>query len=288
MKRLMCAIILGVLTLSFSSLVGYENCIPACSQSNPWALAFIPSVGYTGGRGISYNGGYASAEGFLALYHEQLQCYPFLDFQFNRISNGRQTYNVGVGWRTLTSNRQEMLGINLYYDGRKAFNDYLQQMSVGVEFLGRCLDLRANGYWPIGDKRALVETTVFEYPGDFIAIRDEFRGARWGFDLEVGRCLFSCGCLSFYGAVGPYFYGAKCCESLVGAMGRVETWICNQFRLEGVIYHDRIYGTNLQGALYLYLPFPLCLRKCWLCLFPPVQRNPIPVLERFCDFETNF
>lgn len=276
------------LAKSFSQLVGYEEVVYTSLCSSPWSYAFIPSVHYVGGKGLSYNGGYASAEGFLALYHQQLQCYPFLDFQFNRISNGCQAYNAGIGWRTFTSNRQEMLGINLYYDAREVFNDYLQQMSIGVEFLGKCLDLRANGYWPIGDRRALVETTVFEYPGDFVAVRDEFRGIMWGFDLEVGRSFFSCKCFSLYGAVGPYFYGSECCDSLVGAMGRVETWVCNRFRLEGLVYHDRIFGTNVQGALYLYLPFPLCLSKCWLCLFPPVQRNPIPVIERFCRFDTNF
>ncbi len=89
----------------------YENSVP----DSRFIYTFIPSIQYTGGRGRSYNGGYASVESFLALYDKYCKSYPFFDVRLNRISNDTYASNIGVGWRTFSPNFQEMLGLNLYY-----------------------------------------------------------------------------------------------------------------------------------------------------------------------------
>jgi len=246
---------------------------------------FIPSIQYTGGRGRSYNGGYGSVEAFLALYDKYFQSYPFLDVQHNRITNDTYASNIGVGWRTFSQNFQEMLGLNLYYDRREVKRDTLHQMSLGVELLSKCWDIRANGYWPIGKKRAFSNPLFFEFQPDFTFCGTEYRGTMWGVDVEVGKWLFCCKGVRFYGALGPYFYGSECCDSLVGGLGRIEAWICSRFRLQALVSHDRLFGTNVQGSIYLYLPFPCTIRDCWLCLFPPVQRNNILIIEQICDWD---
>ena len=259
----------------------YENSVP----DSRFIYTFIPSIQYTGGRGRSYNGGYASVESFLALYDKYCKSYPFFDVRLNRISNDTYASNIGVGWRTFSPNFQEMLGLNLYYDYREVKHKALQQMSLGVELLGKCWDVRGNGYWPVGRRRAFSNPLLFNFSSGDVVTGSEFRGTMWGVDVEVGRWLFCCKGFRFYGALGPYFYGSVCCDSLVGGLGRVEAWICNRFRLQALVSHDHLFGTNAQGSVYFYLPFPCKIRDCWLCLFPPVQRNNILIIEQICCFD---
>lgn len=248
----------------------------------------IPDIGYTAGRGLSYNGGYASVGAFLAAYDPNRGSYPFFDIQGHRIDNGTWASNVGVGYRHMCCDCVEMVGVNVYYDRREIEHVGLEQMGLGVELFGRCWDLRANGYWPIGNNEVILDTVRTDYNSEFFAISDEVNKGLWGFDIEIGRYLFCCDCFNIYGALGPYFYGSECCHSLVGGMGRLEARLWNCFSAEFIVLQDHVFGTNVQGRFTLNLPFPCCIRDCWQCLFPPVRRNRILVVEDLCCWTTNF
>lgn len=256
-------------------------CYPCCG------FAFIPSIQYRGGRGLGYKRGYETAELFIASYDPCYNDYPFLDLKAHAVDKGDFAANVGLGWRFFTCNYDEMLGFNIYYDYRRVKHTDLQEIGLGFEYFGSCLDVHLNGYIPVGNKNALLSTDYFNYQGGFFARRKRFESSMWGIDLEVGKYLICCGCFDLYVGLGPYFYGSQCCNSFVGGRGRLEADIGRYLTLGMYITHDRYYNTTVQGEVILSLPFG-AVAQCCECLFRPVIRNDIIVTEKLNTWKSNF
>jgi hypothetical protein len=77
--------------------------------------------------------------------------------------DAHMTANLGLGYRQLSFDRQLLSGINTFYDYTDRHRHY--RLGVGTEVLSRYLELRANGYFPLSDRRKVgedVNQTVFE------------------------------------------------------------------------------------------------------------------------------
>lgn len=274
-------------------LIDVNACDTWYNEPYPCDLfAFYPSVSSRLGNGQGYHRGYQSLEAFFALYDYAYNTYPFLDLRAHVLNNGGFAGNFGVGWREFSPTLEEMFGVNLYYDCRKIPGGWFNQYGAGVEALGFCgWDLRANAYIPFGNEKSRAEITTFHFPGDFFAIRHEFKTTLWRFELEVGRQL-NMRCLDVYVAAGPYLLGASECgcgskEQFFGGMGRLSIGLCDCISLDLYASHDCIYNTRGQVQLTFGMPFPRAL-ECCSYLFSPPERQEIIPTKKTCTFKTNY
>lgn len=259
--------------------VSYCECKPL--------FVWIPSLTYRGGDGRSYDFGYESFGTFLSLYKYPNRHYPFLDIELHRVDEGKFAANIGLGWRMLSRTTAEMLGLNIFYDYRYLRQGGFHQIGLGAEFLGPSWDIRVNGYIPVGQNRALLETTVFSFFDNLFITRDRLNAGMWGLDVEIGTCLFSNCCFDLYGAIGPYYYNSLCCNTLIGGMGRIAVKFTKFLSFQLIVTHDPIFHTKVQGEIYFSLLFP-CAIECLKCIFPPIWRNRIILLEEICWWDSNF
>jgi len=59
--------------------------------------------------------------------------------------------NIGGGYRYYVEEMDRIFGVNAFYDYRDTGLHSFNQIGVGIETLGTCLDFRANGYFVVGD-----------------------------------------------------------------------------------------------------------------------------------------
>ena len=262
------------------SQIGYAD-------QNDRYFACIPEVGARIGDGRSYDVGYATIGAFIGTYCCDSGDSYFLDFDFHRVEDGRLATNVGVGWRTFSPFGGEIFGVNVYYDTRHLVGTTLQQIGVGFELLGKCWDIRGNGYIPIGKQQALVGSSLEDFSPPFFVVRDDFKSAMWGLDVEVGKYFCSGCCGYLYGAIGPYFYDSLCCNSIVGGIGRLSAELTCGLSVDFFVSYDEFFGTKVQGQVTLAFP-GVCIEDLWRCLFRPVRRNEVIVVENISCFTANF
>lgn len=271
--------------------VSYDNeCIVVDDYCCP-RFYWEPHIAYRGGDGRSYDWGYQSLGFFTAFSSNLYDSYFFLDVRANRIDNGRFGSNLGLGWRSFYCDFAEMIGINAYWDVRRRLGFNYQQIGVGLELFSSILDVRMNGYIPVGSRKALQNTDFFDLGGGNFTIRRQYQVAMWGLDIEVAKCFNICDCLYLDIGAGPYFYDTsktRACQSgIIGGMGRVSLQLYDYVNLEFFITHDCLFGTKPQGEITISIPFS-CIDKCWRCLFPKVRRNPVIITNRACQFLSNF
>ena len=88
------------------------------------------TVRHIEGKGIGYNQGYTTLEGFFAPDPEKIAVMPFFDLRGHVFDNGKLAANGGLGARWRWGCRA--YGVNAYYDyrdDRRGFN----QVGVGLE-----------------------------------------------------------------------------------------------------------------------------------------------------------
>lgn len=268
----------------------YTTCQPeiyAPSTENIITL-FVPSVHLRGGDGRSYCTGYESIEGFLTYFNKDTGNSFFVDLAFLRLGEGRLAVNSLIGVRGFAFEHKKIIGAYIGYDYRRHKGGNLSQFALGAELLGECWDLRVNGYIPIKNKTVFLDSTLFTYSGGYFALRDRYDSAMWGLDVEFGKMLFNCKCFNLYAAIGPYFYNSRgCCGSLLGGMGRLTTCFCDRLYVDFYITYDHLFDLKTQGEISFYLPFSsVC--DWWRCIFQPIYRNRVILVDETCCWTTNF
>jgi len=95
--------------------------------------------------------------------------------------------NFGLGLRHMHASGWNG-GIYGYFDRRRTANDHVfNQITVGVEALGKDVDFRVNSYWPIGRKVKFVDgLNTADLSGTSVVFRGGEEHALRGFDAEVG------------------------------------------------------------------------------------------------------
>lgn len=261
-----------------------------CQAKKHFCLPIIGTLLGAWGDGRSFQDGYTGGEVFAAAYNLGARCYPFIDAQFLRMSDtGNFASNVGCGFRTFSPHFTEMVGVNAFFDYRRLVKQDLYQLGIGAEFIGRCWDLRCNGYIPVGQKRCVLTRETINYSPGFTAVREDDFFSMWGLDVEIGHHFICNCCIDLYAALGPYFYNSVCCQSIIGGAGRVVA-TCNRYlSLQLYATHDALFGTKFLGELRISFSFPsLCSGNRCRSLYRRVYRNPIIVTEKIDCWESNF
>ena len=203
-------------------------------------------------KGIGYNQGYTTLEGFFTP-----QCnldkpwVPFLDLRGHVFNNGKLAANAGLGLRYVDSSW--VYGVNAYYDYRQTHRFHYNQVSAGLEALGKLWDIRINGYLPVGKKQSsLFSPHFYDFKGNSIISRKQeftFKGA----NAELGAHIKTWKHVALYAAAGPYYLAGKG-KTAWGGEGRVSLDLFDYVRLEGNASYDRIFKGIVQGQLSLILP----------------------------------
>lgn len=280
---------------------------------NNWDLWTFPNyftLGYTGGRGLSYHRGYTELGIFSApSYFAIGQFVPFADVRGYAFDQGKWATNVGLGIRTPLSCWDVVAGMNIYYDYRNFHSRHLNQIGIGFELLSALGDLRINGYIPVGDFNQR-HKKLYGFGDDLYFATSEWAQAFRGFDIELGAWLLkksSCNFVGIYFAAGSYYYSRDHKKisfhdkhrSFTGGRARILAKINDYVEIAVNGTYDNYYHGTLQGQITLNIPFniwekfksencppPPCLID--QLMIQPVERNGIIVAHHDCTMEWNW
>ena len=188
--------------LSLNFLLQADESPDACSPSQYTRRA---SIRHIEGGGVGYNKGYSTLEAFIAADPNLWSCTPFLDLRGHIFNDGKVALNTGLGLRSILGSR--VYGINSYFDFRNTNHRNYNQVGLGLETLGKLIDVRVNGYLPVGRKVSSPYDIGFNsFSGNSILVNRKFQYAMKGVDGELGFHLGKASDFDFYGALGPYYF----------------------------------------------------------------------------------
>jgi hypothetical protein len=244
------------------------------------------------GDGPGNTPGYQGLDLFLAAPKLNDYLYPFLNQTFYRLNDNRFASTTGIGVRWVTPYSGIILGTNLFYDYLQLHRGSFNQLGIGFEVLGRCLDFRCNGYQPIGNKSHHLSTCVFDqFIGDFVMIKRRFKTVMEGLDGEFALHLARREGFDLYICGGSYYYHSKPSGHCWGGSARIGLDYHRYIRIEGSYYSDNLFGQNFQGIIRLSLPFNICYsaQNClWDILMQPIERHPFAFSRNHCCWSSNF
>ncbi|HEY5236078.1 MAG TPA: inverse autotransporter beta domain-containing protein, partial [Rhabdochlamydiaceae bacterium] len=206
------------------------------------------------GKGVGYNTGYTTLEGFFAFPSLMDTAWvPFIDLRGHVFNDGKTAANAGFGVRYVGAS--QVWGINSYYDFRHTSHRNFNQYGLGLECLGRVFDFRINGYLPFGKKESSFYGAKFDYfKGHSLFLSQKKEYAFKGANAEVGYHAKVTDDINFYTAAGPYFidHGSR---NAWGGELRVAFDFTKYIRLEGNTSYDRIFKWIGQGQVSVNIPF---------------------------------
>jgi|SRR5579862_352166 len=262
------------------------------------------TVSYMEGAGVGYPSGYTSLKFFAARDRPWLQqrLQPFFDARGHILNTGKGAVNIGAGGRYLIPSHGIAFGLNTYYDYRDDWRSY-SQIGVGVEALTCSIDVRINGYIPIGE-RSKTKEKEFTFPGGYFAICNRKQRSLGGVDGEISSSMkqwLPCTHWNLGFAAGPYFYHRECGDSIMGIKGRLSLQIYKYLSIEGRASYDNVFRDRFQGLISLTFPLgkqtaysKSCKDSCSKghlreIAVQPVQRSEIIVLDhKRCSWEWNW
>lgn len=203
--------------------------------------------------GVGYSSGYTSLDYFLM---SEGSVEFLLDLRGHVFNNGQGAGNAGLGFRYPIKDEKYLVGANAFYDIRQSKGLLANQVGAGLEWLGKYVDFRTNGYLPIGKKHDL-ETKKFEsFSGTSVLIKRRLKSTLPCIDAEVGTPLPN----PFYFAIGGYYLFKQSESSLAvgnafGVKARAEVDIGRYVSLGFAITYDHIFKTRPQGYISINIPF---------------------------------
>lgn len=250
--------------------------------------------GYNFGKYIGIDKNYSEVGAYIpAMLSEQIL--SFGDVRVFCLDNGKVAASGGVGFRNWVGN-SGVIGTNFYYDYRKSkFKGDFHRVGIGLEWLSECGDFRLNGYIPVQKKSQRCFLIFNDYIGNYLVVckRKEYC-IHEGFDAEWGRSFASYKNLSFYGAIGPYFYHARHDKNFWGVHARLEMFWNSFLSFQIRTSYDSRYHGHMQGRLMLSFPLDaFCGCEpfedvCAKLFTQPVKRNGLIFTKSSCKYTTNY
>jgi hypothetical protein len=213
-------------------------------------------------RGIGYHNGYTTLEVF-GIYDQYSKYFmPFLDLRGHVFNNGKLAGNVGIGERTVIPSIDHTFGSYLYYDVRNVGHHLvINQLSPGLELVGKRMEYRINGYFPVGrDESHRYGYQFNKFRGHHILLKaKQFRALKGG-DAEIGVHITQSTHYDLYAAAGSYYLQASHASSWGGRtrlLGRYKEY----FALEVAYSYDHLFRSVVQGSVALTLPLGAKLQR---------------------------
>jgi hypothetical protein len=222
---------------------------------SPYHMMHV-GVRHTEARGVGYDDGYTTIEAFGILDHNPYFM-PFLDLRGHVFNNGKGAGNIGIGERTVIPCINHIFGAYFYYDVRQENHhlNVINQVSPGIELLGKRMEYRMNGYFPVGRTKGRAYNYEFSnFQGNNILLKYKKKFAMTGGDAEIGAHFTQSTKYDLYGAAGPYFFSAQHTSSWGGKarlLGRYKEYVS----LEASYSFDSVFKSIVQGTVALNMPF---------------------------------
>lgn len=264
---------------------------PDFFRTNPPTSPVIAllSVEAAGGNGEVHDPAYQTLDLFVTTSRLEQGVLPFFNQRVHWLNTNEWATNTGVGVRWLTPRLGRIVGANLFYDYRSCSHGSLNQVGVGFELLGDCIEFRANGYFPIGNKTIKTKKCVFDdFIGGFIMIKRRFKCVFSSADAEVEFHTLRSNGFNLFVAGGTYFLHHSRAGHSFGGYARAGLDYWRYLRVEGLYSYDRFSNHNLEGIVRLTIPFGIINDLCWTQILQPVVRNDLIHTKSHCCWETNF
>ncbi len=211
------------------------------------------STSHTENKGIGYNQGYTSLDMFfnwVPIYN----MYPFFDLRGHVSNDGHPSANIGAGIRYLPNNLNVVLGLNVFYDFRKARHVSFQQIGCGIEILGTQWKFNANGYLPIIQSSFIRNREFDQFSGHQALLHINREIAMKGADANIGRSLIHRGFYTLDAYVGGYYFQGDRNLNTTGGYGRLRSNLSRFITLELQGSYDTLFKRIIQGTVGLNFP----------------------------------
>ncbi len=231
-----------------------------------------------------YNGGYTNINAFVPLSTDGDQSILFLNPRVNMTGGGNGGVNLGLGYRFFDPADDRVYGVSGWWDYDAGHRTDFNQMGVSLESLGRYFSTRFNASLPLEGFKDYAAVNPLGGPffqGNNIGYQFSFlRDSSFqNYQLEVASPIPLLGrygaewALSGYGLAtnAPGVSGA------VGVAGRFEVQVSEDFWINTILSHDKIFGTNT--SINLELTIPNGKQKRWLRP-KPVRDNLVASVKR--------
>jgi hypothetical protein len=244
-----------------------DESIPVEEEAIPFQIEPRYSIDYNSSGG-GYDG-FGGVEIFFPIQQEADGHIQYIDGRLNLTNDADVGGNLAFGVRTLGDcwlvQGECIFGGYIGMDLTDTGESFFPQFGVGLEMLGD-LDLRVNGYLPIGDATQTVDKAQFltptgaEFRGNNLVFLDSNNPGvaevvLTGFDAEVGGRVIDFGDggdLRAYG--GVYHYDGENVDAFWGGRFRLEARPTNYVRISGGIQFDDEFGTNVLLQVSASLP----------------------------------
>jgi hypothetical protein len=291
---------LSTATIGASNPTPVENKpIKKTAYPIPKRLMLSHNMGYGENFGPERGTDFTTFEVFLAPDYCVGSFYPLIDLRGHRFDNDSYALNIGIGGRYIPSSNNfcEMMGINFFYDWRQGFLTEYNQFGIGLEVLGKRWDFRANGYFPVGQKKYKVTCVFDQYEGGYVITERKFEITTYGYNLEVGWLAIASKNFLLYAAAGPYYLTRKSCcfESIVGGKIRMRPQYKDYIALDVSYCRDSnsnsFWETTFIVSLPLYQITNQNERPCRLTdrqIYQPIERFEIMTLGKRSCWTQNY
>ena len=145
-------------------------------------------------------------------------------------------------------------GVNSYYDYRKTRYQHYNQVSLGIESLGRTWDFRINGYLPVSPRTSSFSPYQFDgFEDHYLVLAKKREFSMGGANAEVGAHINKFKNVPLYFAGGPYYLTGKN-KTAWGGEARIAIDFFDYVRLEGSTSYDNLFKWIGQGQISLNIP----------------------------------
>lgn len=243
------------------SLSHFDNQQSENECISPYHIMHV-GIRHTETRGIGYQDGYTTLEGF-GIYNHNPYLMPFLDIRGHIFNNGKLAGNLGIGGRTVLSSISHLLGLFCYYDIRQENHhlNIVNQISPGIELLGKRMEYRMNGYFPVGKDKGRGYSYKFDrFDGHHILLKNKQKYALTGWDAEAGVHITQSIKYDLFSGVGPYYFTSPHARSWGGKarlLGRYREYVS----VEATYSFDSLFKSVFQGTIGISYPFGKKLKR---------------------------
>lgn len=194
----------------------------------------------------------------------------FADLRGSVDDSSEREVNLGLGYRQMLDTGWNLGGYGFFDRRRSSSNHYYSQATLGLEALGEDVDVRLNGYVPLGTReREVPGSERVDLTGATIRMSNAYERAYHGGDLELGWRLPVLPAdgdsdLRLYG--GGYWFDAPDSPEVAGPRLRMELRLYDlpvgaegelagsRLTLSAEVQHDRPRGTQEFFGVRLRLP----------------------------------
>src|SRR3569832_107575 len=159
-------------------------------------------------QGVGYNQGYSTLDYYLTGQYSRSEL--LFNLRGHVFNDGKGAGNGGLGYRYSLNDDTSRIGANFYYDVRDSKHFIAQQVAGGLEWISKMVDVRVNGYLPVGKQGRFSENRFQGFSGNQIVVNKKFSSALPCIEGEIVTSVAK----PFYLAAGSYYLFHESSHSL--------------------------------------------------------------------------